>query len=122
MLRYLCARWKSLSHAGAGLAFILKTQPNARIHLAATVLVVIAAILLHVSHQDWRWLILAIALVWVAEILNTAIEYLCDIVMPGPSEKVKRSKDIAAGAVLICAIAAAIIGIMVFFPYIRALF
>ncbi len=122
MLKHLSARWKNLGHASAGLAFVLKTEANARIHFAATVLVVIAAVLLHVSHQDWRWLILAIALVWLAEILNTAIEHLCDIVMPGPSEMVKHSKDIAAGAVLICAIAAAIIGIMVFSPYICALF
>ncbi len=121
MLKYLSVRVKSFGYAWAGLVFLLKSEPHARIHLLATTLVVIAAIALNVTGQDWLWLTLAITLVWTFEALNTAIEHLCDAVSPEHSESVKRAKDLAAGAVLIAAIAAAIIGIAVFIPYIRAL-
>ena len=121
MLKYLSIRIKSFAHAGAGLVFLLKSEPHARIHLLATTMVVIAAIALDVARQDWLWLTLAITLVWTFEALNTAIEHLCDVVSPQHSESVKRAKDVAAGAVLIAAIGALIIGISVFTPYICAL-
>ncbi len=121
MLKYLYIRVKSFGYAGAGLLFLLKSEPHARIHLLATTLVIIAAIALDVTRQDWLWLTLAITLVWTFEAMNTAIEYLCDVVSPEHSESVKRAKDVAAGAVLIAAIAAVIIGITVFYPHIRAL-
>lgn len=122
MLKYLAIRVKSFGHAGAGLVFLLKFEPHARIHLLATTLVIIAAITLDVTRQDWLWLTLAIALVWTFEAMNTAIEHLCDVVSPEHSESVKRAKDVAAGAVLIAAIAAAIIGLTVFIPHLRTLF
>ncbi|PCJ74875.1 MAG: diacylglycerol kinase [Rhodobacteraceae bacterium] len=112
---------KSFGYAAAGLLFLLKSEPHARIHMLATTLVIIAAIALDVTRQDWLWLVLAITLVWVFEAMNTAIEHLCDVVSSQYSQSVKRAKDVAAGAVLIAAIAAAIIGILVFYPYIRAL-
>jgi len=121
MLKYLSARAKSFAHAGAGLLFLLKSEPHARVHLLATTLVIVGAIALDVTRQDWLWLILAITLVWVFEAMNTAIEHLCDIVSPQHSQSVKQAKDLAAGAVLIAAIAAVIIGITVFYPYIRGL-
>lgn len=121
-MKFLRARIKSFGHAWAGLVFLVKSEPHARVHLLATVLVLISAWILEVSRQDWLWLILAIALVWVSEAINTAIEYLCDVVSPEYSENVKRTKDIAAGAVLIAAITAVIIGISVFGTYIGALF
>ena len=64
-------------------------------------------------------LIVAIALVWFAELINTAIEYVCDLVSPEHDERVKRAKDIGAGAVLICAMGAALIGVLTFWPYLR---
>jgi diacylglycerol kinase (ATP) len=70
-----------------------------------------------VGPQDWRWIIVAIALVWVAEIVNTAFEHLCDVVQPDFHVSVKAAKDVAAGAVLIAALAAAAIGVLVFLPY-----
>lgn len=121
MLKYLHLRVKSFGYAAAGLLFLLKSEPHARIHMLATTLVIIAAIALDVTRQDWLWLVLSITLVWVFEAMNTAIEYLCDVVSPEYSESVKRAKDVAAGAVLMASVAAAIIGILVFFPYIRAL-
>lgn len=121
MLRYLHVRLKSFGYAGAGLLFLLKSEPHARIHLLATALVVIAAIALDVTRQDWLWLTVAITMVWTVEAINTAIEHLCDVISPEHSESVQRAKDVAAAAVLIAAIAAAIIGFTVFTPHIRAL-
>jgi diacylglycerol kinase len=66
---------------------------------------------------DWRWIAVAVALVWFAEALNTAFEYVCDVVSPGEHAAVKHAKDIAAGAVLICAVGAAMIGCLTFWPY-----
>ena len=121
MLKYLYIRVKSFRYAAAGLLFLLKSEPHARIHLLATTLVIIAAIALDVTRQDWLWLTLAITLVWTFEAINTAIEHLCDVISPEHSDSVQRAKDLAAGAVLIAAIAAAIIGITVFTPHFRAL-
>jgi diacylglycerol kinase len=75
-------------------------------------------LVLKVTPADWRWLIAAIGLVWMAETFNTAVEYVCDTVSPGYSETVKRAKDIAAGAVLICAVAAALMGAITLWPYV----
>ena len=77
---------------------------------------------LDVNRQDWLWLVLAITLVWISEAINTAIEYLCDVVSSEFSHSAKLAKDIAAAAVLIAAIAAVIIGVIVFIPYFRPLF
>ena len=77
------ARMRSFSFAFAGLAFMLRTQPNAWAHLVATLLVICAGLLLRVSLSDWRWLIAAISSVWMAEAINTAIEHVRDVVSPG---------------------------------------
>lgn len=115
----LSDRVKSFGYALRGLGFMLRTQHNAWIHLAATVVVVAAGIALRITAEDWRWMVLAIALVWVAEIVNTAFEHLCDVVQPEFHVSVKTAKDVAAGAVLVAALGAAIIGVMVFWPYVR---
>ncbi len=112
-------RLKSFRYAFAGLWLMLRTQHNAWMHLVATILVCGAGFALKISTADWRWLIAAIGLVWVAEALNTAFEHLCDVVSPDFHHAVQKSKDIAAGAVLLCAIAAAAIGLMTFWPYLR---
>lgn len=115
----IIARANSFRHATAGLWFMLRTQHNGWIHLAATILVCVAGLVLKVSLSDWRWLIVAIALVWMAEALNTAFEHLCDVVSPDFHHAVQKSKDIAAGAVLICAVGALCLGIATFWPYLR---
>ena len=113
----IVARAKSFGYALAGLAFMLRTQHNAWVHLAATFAACVAGFALHITAEDWRWLVVAIVMVWIAEALNTAFEHLCDVVSPDFHIAVKRSKDIAAGAVLICAVGAVVIGAMVFWPY-----
>ncbi len=111
------ARLKSFSYAITGVGFMLKTQHNAWLHAVATLLVIALALYCDVSGSDWRWLIVAMAMVWVAETLNTAVEYMCDMVSPGYSEAVKHAKDISAGGVLIAAVAALLIGVLTFRPY-----
>jgi diacylglycerol kinase (ATP) len=96
----VAARLKSFSFAFEGFAYMLRTQHNAWVHLVATIVVVTAGFALSVTADAWRWLIVALALVWVAEAMNTAFEHLCDVVSPDLHESVKRSKDIAAAAVL----------------------
>jgi len=114
----LTARWKSFGYAFEGLWFLLRTQHNAWIHFAATITVCAAGFALHVSASDWRWMIVAMVLVWFAEGVNTALEQLCDLVSPDYNIAIKSAKDVAAGAVLITAIGAALIGVMVFWPYV----
>ncbi len=117
----IAARLKSFAFAFEGFAFMLRTQHNAGVHLGATIAIVALGFALQVSADAWRWLIAAMALVWVAEAMNTAFEHLCDVVSPQFHESVKRSKDIAAAAVLVCVIAASLLGAITFAPYVLAL-
>ncbi|MEZ5994257.1 MAG: diacylglycerol kinase family protein [Hyphomonadaceae bacterium] len=117
----VAARLKSFAHAFAGFAYMLRTQHNAWVHLAASLAVIALGFALRVNGDAWRWLVVAMALVWVAEAVNTAFEHLCDVVSPQFHESVKRSKDIAASAVLVCAVAAAILGAITLWPYASAL-
>lgn len=114
-------RVRSFRHAIAGILRMIRCQHNAWIHAAVTVVVLVAALLLRVSAADWCWIILAISIVWTAEALNTAFEFLADAASPEFHPLVKDAKDVAAGAVLITAIAAAIIGVIIFWPYVARL-
>jgi diacylglycerol kinase len=80
-----------------------------------------AAIFFRLSSDEWRWIILAIALVWLAEALNTAIERLADAITLEPNENIGYAKDVAAGAVLAAAIISAVIGLTIFLPHAIAL-
>lgn len=115
-------RIKSFSYAFAGIADLFKTQPNAQIHLVFTTLVIIAAFFFDISTTEWCLLILSIALVLSAEGFNTALEYLTDLVSPDHHPLAGKTKDVAAGAVLICAMGAALIGLIIFLPKVIALF
>ena len=110
-------RIASVGFALEGIATLLRTQVNARIHLAAAIAVVMLAAYLGVSRVEWALLVFAIALVWVAEGLNTGIEFLADAAVPDPHSLIKHAKDVAAGAVLLASFAAAVIGALVFLPY-----
>jgi diacylglycerol kinase (ATP) len=96
---------------------MLASQHNSWIHAAATAVVILAGLLLGISSSGWCLLTLASLSVWVAEALNTAFELLCDVVSPEFHPLVKKSKDVAAGAVLLSAVGAAIVGAFVFEPY-----
>ena len=116
------ARIRSFGFAANGILLMLRTQPNAWIHALATVLVFLLAWWLKVSPLEWIALILASLAVWVAEALNTALEYLADATTRDFHPEIGKAKDVAAGAVLIASIGAAAVGILVFFPYLAARF
>ena len=118
---YLSARLRSFGHAFRGLRILLQSQQNARIHAVATVVVVAAGAALRISPIEWALIVLAILCVWAAEAMNTAIEFLVDLVSPEPHELAGKAKDVAAGAVLVAAIGAAVIGGFVFGPHILRL-
>ena len=118
----LKSRVASFRHAFRGMATLFSTQPNAWLHAAATVAVVSAGILFRVSTAEWRWLVAAIAAVWVAEAFNTALEFLADAVSTEHHPLVGKAKDVAAAAVLLAAVGAAVIGVMVFQPHTWRLF
>ena len=108
-------RLASFGHSVRGIRSFVRSEPNAKIHLLATVLVIAAGFVRHLSLPKWAAIAGAIGLVWVAEMLNTAIEVLCDYACKGEIHPaIKLAKDIASGAVLMAAIAAVIIGAAVF--------
>lgn len=112
-------RLRSFRHAGNGVLTMLRSQHNAWIHAAATVAVIAAGMALRISRTDWCLLVLAAVSVWVAEALNTAFEFLCDVASPEFHPLVKKSKDVAAGAVLLAALGAAVVGAIVFVSYLH---
>jgi diacylglycerol kinase (ATP) len=114
-------RIRSFRHAIVGILRMIRCQHNAWIHAAATLVVLAAAFLLRVSASDWCWIILAISIVWTAEALNTAFEFLADAASPEFHPLIRDAKDVAAGAVLLTAIAAAVMGAIIFWPYVARL-
>ena len=112
------ARLRSFAFAFQGLRTMLRYEHNARIHLAATLGIVAVGLAVGISGAEWRWILAAVLWVWFAEAMNTAFEHLCDVVSPGRNESVRLAKDIAAGAVLISAIGAVLLGAITLMPYI----
>ncbi len=115
--RLFWGRIESFRYAGQGIAHMLRTQHNAWIHAAVALAVVVAGLAFRVSRGEWCWLILAMASVWTAESFNTAIEIIVDIASPEWRPAAGRAKDVAAGAVLLCAVGAAAIGLIIFLPH-----
>lgn len=109
---------KSFVYALQGLVFMLRSQPNAWVHLLATLGVCAAGLYFGLSRGEWLWICVAIVMVWSAEAFNTALEQLADALHPERHPGVGRAKDLAAGAVLIAASGAAVIGVMVFWPHV----
>lgn len=99
-----------------GVYVFFTTQTNARIHLLLAFLVVVMGIVFKISQTEWLIVCLCIGMVLSAEMMNTAIEFLTDLVSPGYNKKAGLVKDIAAGAVLVSAITAAIAGLWIFLP------
>lgn len=111
-------RLASFKYAFRGITDLFASTPNARIHLAATFFVVAAGIYFQIERSEWISLVIVIAMVIAAESFNTSIEYLTDLVTKDYHELAKKTKDAAAGGVLICAITALTIGTYIFIPYI----
>lgn len=109
-------RLRSFRYAFHGIQLLIRYEHNAWIHCFAAVCVITAGFLTGLSAIEWIVVIFAIGMVLAAEAVNSSIEALADLVSPGYNEAIKRTKDLAAGAVLILAIAAAIIGMIIFIP------
>jgi diacylglycerol kinase (ATP) len=110
-------RAKSFTHASRGVWVFLKATHNAWIHVVILILAIILGIYLGITKTEWMMLVFAAGLVLAAEAFNTAIEIDIDLTSPNFHPYARDTKDVAAGAVLISAIAAAIIGLMIFVPY-----
>lgn len=103
-------------NAFAGLAHTLRSQRNARIHLLATLAVLVVGLWLGIDPPGWALLLLAMAAVWAAELFNTALEALVDLLSPEQRASARIAKDVSAAAVLVAATAAALIGLLVLGP------
>ncbi len=109
-------RLRSFNYALAGLKRLFRTEHNAWLHLAATILAAGLSLILKVTLFEASLLVFAIAFVWMAELFNTAIEKLMDYVSEEQSPRIAAVKDLAAAAVLVAAITAFVIGALVFIP------
>lgn len=110
------SRAKSFKYAFEGIYRFFRQEHNAWLHLLATVYVVIMAVLVGVTRVEAIALVFAVALVWVTEMLNTCIEKVMDMISMEYDTRIKLIKDISAGAVLVAAAAALVIGLIVFIP------
>lgn len=114
--RRAISRIASFRHAFAGWWYVLRTQHNAWIHAVASIAILAVAVWLGLEPTQWAILIVTIALVWVAEFVNTAVEAAVDLLSPDIHPLAKIAKDIAAAAVLIAALAAAVVGLLLMGP------
>ena len=117
----IMGRIRSVRHAIVGVWFVLRSQHNAWLHAAATTLALGLGLALHFTSRpftagEWADLVIAIAMVWVAETFNTGLEVLAAAITSERHPVVKIAKDVAAAAVLMAAVAAAIVGAILFVP------
>ncbi len=110
------SRLASFRYAVAGLAHVLRTQRNAWIHAVASLFVVVLAFWLQLGLTQWAVLVLAMALVWMAEFVNSALEAIVDLASPDVHPLAKVGKDVGAAAVLIAAVSAALVGLLILGP------
>ena len=108
--------FKGFTYAFKGLRYAFSTQINFKVHTLSAVLVIILGCFLNITFQEWLWIILAISMVLVAELINTAFEVLVNLISPEHDSKAGIIKDLAAGAVLVTAFFAVIIGLIIFLP------
>jgi len=117
MFPFLSARARAFRHAFRGWLFVIRTQRNAWIHAVVSVAVVAVSAWLDISPRDWAAVIIAIAMVWTAEFINTALEAVVDLASQHEHHELARvGKDVGAAAVLIAAMAAAVIGLLILGP------
>ena len=106
----------SFKYAFQGILTSFKSERNMKVHFLIMFLVIILGLLYKISKVEWMICIILFSIVIAGELINTAIEITVDIAMPEKNEKAKKAKDVSAGAVLVLAIGAAIIGIIIFIP------
>lgn len=116
------ARAKSFVYAWDGIKALLRTEHNTYIHLASAALVVVLGLALNISRIEFLILIVVISMVIVAEVFNTAIEKTMDFISLEKHPQIKLVKDLASAAVLLAAIAAVVVGGIIFIPKLLRLF
>jgi diacylglycerol kinase len=114
--KFITSRMHAFGHAFHGWGHVLKTQQNAWIHSIVATMVFILGLWLGLSARDWAVLVLTIAMVFTAEFINTAIEAVVDLASPVHHPLAKVGKDVGAGAVLISALAAVLVGLLILGP------
>ena len=114
--KFLNQRKSSFGFAFQGIREALRSETNLKIHLIATCVTILLGFVLRLETPDWLWIGLAITLVWITELLNTAAEALCDLIHPEKHPVIKRVKDICAAAVLISAFFALVVGALILLP------
>jgi len=110
------ARFRSFHYAWDGIRAVLRTEHNTYIHLGLSIAVIIAGLFFRISIMEWVALVTMMAMVWMAEIFNTAIEKVMDYLSTERHPQIKLVKDLAAAAVLIASLAALIVGCLIFIP------
>ena len=116
MSRFILSRIQSFRYAFRGFWYVVRTQRNAWIHVVIATIVFVLSFWLRLDGRDWALIILATAIVFTAEFINTAIEAVVDLASPQMHPLAKVGKDVGAGAVLIAALAAVLIGSLVLGP------
>ena len=112
---------RGFTYAFSGLWYALRTQRNVRVHCAIALFAIIMGIFLHISPVEFAIIFVAITGVFISEMFNTVIELCIDIASPEYHPLAKIAKDVAAGAVLLNAILAVVIGLLIFGPHLLAL-
>jgi diacylglycerol kinase (ATP) len=115
-------RADSFRFALQGLTDMLRSQPNARIHVAVAAAVAVAGFFFRISRTEWIAVVICIVLVFALEAVNTALEYLTDLVSPDFHPLAGKAKDVAAAAVFFVALGAFVVGLIIFLPKIVTLF
>ena len=116
MVQFLRSRAQSFRYAFSGWWFVVRTQRNAWIHAIVSIAVIAVSLWLRLTARDWAIIVIAIAMVWTAEFINTALEAVVDIASPHEHRLAKVGKDVGAAAVLIAAFSAALIGFLILGP------
>ncbi len=113
---FFISRFAALGHALRGWGYVLRTQHNTWVHSIVAAVVIVLGFWLSIPPRDWAVLVLTIAMVFTAEFINTAIEAVVDLASPQRHPLAKVGKDVGAGAVLVAALAAVLIGLLILVP------
>ncbi len=108
---------RSLTYAWKGLVSVFRTENNAKIHFVAGIFIICISLYTGLKASEWLWISLSIAIMWITESINTAIEELVNHISMERSERAGRIKDIAAAAVLVAAVHVVICFLLIFIPY-----
>ncbi len=121
MMQYLKQRIASFKYAFTGMTEVIQSQANPKIHILAALITILGGWFFTISTEEWCLVIICITSVLGAESLNSAIEYLTDLVSPEFHPLAKKTKDAAAAGVLWVAIGALLVGLVIFLPKVLAL-